>query len=147
MKSFFLQILEYNYHFNQKLIECFLTSNELVSERAVALLNHLINAQQIWNNRILPEDTLYGIWEQHATNVLESIDHNNYEKSIRIVNDFELNSIVQYSSSKGETYNNSIQDMLYHIVNHATYHRGQIAAEFRNSVIEPLITDYIFYKR
>ncbi len=147
MKSFYLQILEYNYHFNQKLIEGFLTSNELVSKRAVALLNHLINAHQVWNNRILPADTLYGIWEQHVTNVLESIDHNNYEKSIRIVNDLELNSIVQYSNSKGETYNNSIQDILYHIVNHATYHRGQIAAEFRNSGIEPLITDYIFYKR
>ncbi len=147
MKSFYLQILEYNYHFNQKLIGCFLASSELISERALALLNHIINAQQIWNNRILPEDTLYEIWEQHTTNLLESIDHNNYEKSIRIVNDLELHSIVQYSNSKGEIYNNSIQDILYHIVNHATYHRGQIAVEFRKSRIEPLVTNYIFFKR
>lgn len=147
MKSFFLEILEYNHHFNQKLIGCFLTSGELISERAVALLNHLINAHQVWNNRLSPEGTLYGIWEHHATSLLESIDHKNYEKSIRIVNDLELNNLVQYSNSKGETFNNTIQDILYHIVNHATYHRGQIAAEFRNSGIEPLITDYIFYKR
>lgn len=147
MKSFFLEILGYNCHFNQKLIERYLTSNKLVSERAVALLNHLINAHQVWNNRILPEEPLYGIWERHAINLLESMDHNNYEKSIQIVNDLELNKIVQYSNSKGETYNNSIRDILYHIVNHATYHRGQIAAEFRNSGIEPLMTDYIFYKR
>lgn len=147
MKSFYLQILEYNYHFNQKLIGVFLTYEEVLSERASALLNHIINAHQIWNNRILPEDKVYGVWEMRAADLLPDADRTNYEKSVRIVNDFELGNVIQYSNSKGQIYNNSIGDILYHIVNHATYHRGQIAAECRQSGMEPLITDYIFYKR
>lgn len=29
----------------------------------------------------------------------------------------------------------------------ATYHRGQIATDFKNTGLQPLVTDYIFYKR
>lgn len=147
MKSFYHQLLEYTHHFNQKLIDAFLTSETLMSERALALLNHIINAHQVWNNRILPEEAAYGIWEQRATDLLKDIDRNNHEKSMRIVHDMELDSIIQYSNSKGAVYNNSIQDILFHVVNHGTYHRGQIAVEFRKSGIDPLVTDYIFYRR
>ena len=37
--------------------------------------------------------------------------------------------------------------MLFHFVNHSTYHRGQIASNLKEHGIEPLVTDYIFYKR
>ncbi|QLH28398.1 MAG: hypothetical protein HWD63_02710 [Candidatus Parvibacillus calidus] len=39
-----------------------------------------------------------------------------------------------------------MKDIIFHIINHSTYHRGQIAMEFRQSGLEPLNTDYIFYK-
>lgn len=44
-------------------------------------------------------------------------------------------------------FTNTIGDILFHIVNHSTYHRGQIASDFRESDIEPLNTDYIMFKR
>ncbi|WP_209331385.1 DinB family protein [Lunatimonas salinarum] len=34
-----------------------------------------------------------------------------------------------------------------HIVNHSTYHRGQIATLFRESGLQPVVTDYIMLKR
>ncbi|MCF8317339.1 MAG: hypothetical protein K9I02_01220 [Haliscomenobacter sp.] len=55
--------------------------------------------------------------------------------------------IINYSNSKGQLFSNSIQDMLFHIINHSTYHRGQVATEFKRQGLEPLVTDYIFFKR
>lgn len=40
-----------------------------------------------------------------------------------------------------------IKDIMFHIVNHSTYHRAQIATELKDHGIEPLKTDYILYKR
>jgi uncharacterized damage-inducible protein DinB len=37
--------------------------------------------------------------------------------------------------------------MLFHIVNHSTNHRGQIAVDFKSNGITPLGLDYIHYKR
>jgi uncharacterized damage-inducible protein DinB len=47
----------------------------------------------------------------------------------------------------GDTYTNSVQEILFHIINHSTYHRGQIMAQLRESGLEAISTDYIFYKR
>ncbi|NNG11293.1 MAG: damage-inducible protein DinB, partial [Arenibacter sp.] len=41
----------------------------------------------------------------------------------------------------------TITDMLFHIINHSTHHRGQISVDLRNNAIEPPVLDYAFYKR
>ena len=51
------------------------------------------------------------------------------------------------TNSKGETFSNKIKDILFHIINHSTYHRAQIATDLKQNGIEPINTDYIFYKR
>jgi len=38
-------------------------------------------------------------------------------------------------------------EMLLHVVNHGTYHRGQIAAKVRELGGKPVSTDYIYYTR
>ncbi|MCH7396746.1 hypothetical protein MM236_02050 [Belliella sp. DSM 107340] len=60
---------------------------------------------------------------------------------------FDFNITADYSNSKGQKYSSSVRDILFHIINHSTYHRSQIASELKNQGIEPLITDYIFFKR
>ncbi|MGK7396080.1 MAG: DinB family protein [Candidatus Cyclobacteriaceae bacterium M3_2C_046] len=37
--------------------------------------------------------------------------------------------------------------MLYHIINHSTYHRAQIALISRQQLVIPPNSDYIFFKR
>lgn len=118
-----------------------------VSERSVQLFNHILNAHQIWNGRIEHEKNLFGIWEIHPIQDLKNINNLNYETSLRILDKYDLNQIVNYQNSKGDSFSNRVSDILFHIINHATYHTGQIATEFRQSGIEPLVTDYIFYKR
>ncbi len=44
-------------------------------------------------------------------------------------------------------FTNVIQDVLFHFINHSTYHRGQIAIQMKEAGLEPIATDYIFFKR
>jgi uncharacterized damage-inducible protein DinB len=54
---------------------------------------------------------------------------------------------VEYENSEGRTFANDVKDILFHVVNHSTHHRGQIMMDLRASGITPEPLDYIFYKR
>lgn len=74
------------------------------------------------------------------------IDNENYNHTLKI--HFHVNILDKISFTvKGQKFDSSMQDILFHIINQSTYHRGQIAMEFRNSGIEPINTEYILYKR
>ena len=116
------------------------------SEKCIKLLSHILNVHQIWNCKIQRERRLYGSREIHRIQDCSEIDKNNFEHSILILDKFELSQIIPYSNSKEEIFNNSVRDILFQVINHSTYHRGQIATEFRQNGLEPLLTDYTYYK-
>ena len=145
--DFFKDAFEYNYHFNQELIQLFENNSTAIPEKSIKLLNHLINAQQIWNERMLDEKISVGVWEIRALESLKNHNENNYNKSLQILNNTQLSQKISYKNSKGIEFSNTVQDILFHIINHATYHRGQIASDLKANGIEPINTDYIFYKR
>lgn len=147
MKPFFKELFDYSHHYNQQLSETFMESPDKTSDKAVALYNHLLNAHQIWNYRIEPKGTAFGVWEIHAVQDLKSIDRANYERTLQILDKFDLEETIHYSNSKGKVFRNSIRDVLFHIINHSTYHRGQIATAFKAHGLAPLVTDFIFFKR
>jgi uncharacterized damage-inducible protein DinB len=55
--------------------------------------------------------------------------------------------MIFYKNSTGKKYENTIREIITHVINHSTYHRGQIAMELRRLGIDPPPTDYIFYRR
>lgn len=147
MKQFFKELFEYGYHFNQELGNVFINRPDKTSEQAIKLYNHILNAHQIWNNRIEPKQPVFGVWEIHHIQDLKNINQTNYEQTLQILDKFDLSETINYANSKGQTFSNSIRDIFFHVINHSTYHRGQIATNFRQTELDPLITDYIFYKR
>lgn len=147
MKTFFKELFEYNYHYNQKLGDIFNVNTNQTSEKALKLYNHILNAHQIWNNRIDPRDPVFGIWDIHAITGLRDIDKVNYEHTLLIIDKFDLDKTINHPKIKGKPFSKKIREILFHVVNHSTYHRGQIATEFKQSGLEPLVTDYIFYER
>lgn len=147
MMHFFKELFEYNHNFNQKLGDVFNDSPSKTSAKAIKLYNHLLNAHQIWNNRIKSSQISFGVWELHPIEHCKDIDKTNFEHSMLILEKFALNETVNYANTKGQTFSNSIRDIFFHIINHSTYHRAQIATEYKQNGPDPLITDYIFYKR
>ena len=75
------------------------------------------------------------------------MDRTNHEQSLQILDNVDLDKMIHYNNTKGEASVNSVRDILFHVINHSTYHRGQIATEFRQNGLDPLVTDYIYYKR
>ncbi len=147
MKPFLKELFEYSHHFNQKLYHVFNDHPDKTTEKAIGIYNHMLNAHQIWNNRIDKKQEPFGVWEIRPIQNCQDIDNVNYEQTLFILEKFDLNETIQYQNSQGQLFSNSIRDILFHVANHSTYHRGQIAMEFRQNGLEPLVTDYIFYKR
>jgi|SRR5690606_25671361 len=146
MKEKFPELFEYSHCFNQKFITAIELHTSLLPERCFQLINHILNAHQIWNGRILNEGT-FEVWEIHPFEDLEKINESNFLNSLKIIENSDLSQIISYRNSKGNLFENKAEDILFHIINHSTYHRGQIALLFRKSGVEPLVSDYIFHKR
>lgn len=147
MEPVFKELFEYNHQMNQKILAAFDAHAGQVSEQAFRLMNHILNAQHIWNNRIEKQEEPYKVWQIHSPERLRAIDTANYHRTLEILRTVDFDRSVQYVNSQGNAYQNQVRDILFHAVNHSTYHRAQIATEFRRSGLEPLNTDYIAYKR
>lgn len=146
MKEKFAELFEYNFYFNDKLISFVSENFKVVPEKTMTLLNHLVNAQQIWNARINGESE-FEVWQINEWNRLTEINQKNYENSLQILNSLNVFDEIDYKNSKGQKFSNTIEDVLFHVINHSTYHRAQIATDIKNHGIEPMNSDYIFYKR
>lgn len=70
-----------------------------------------------------------------------------FEKSIRALNDAELNRVVEFKNTKGTLYRHPLWEMLVHLVNHSAYHRGQVTVLLRAVGAKPLATDMIVFFR
>lgn len=73
------------------------------------------------------------------------------EELIKFINEKDpsfLNTSYNYKTIKGEPFTNTVEDTLFHVVNHGTYHRGQIITMLRELGVTTLLsTDLIHYIR
>jgi uncharacterized damage-inducible protein DinB len=147
MKPFFTELYNYNHHFNLSILELIQTNPNVVSEKSIKWINHIINAHLIWNARINQQPTNQEVWGINTIENLISINSDNWQNSIKLLDTSDFDKLIEYTNSRGQTFTNSIRDILFHVINHSTHHRAQIASDLKLSGIDPPISDYIFYKR
>lgn len=145
MKAQLRALFEYHHHYSQQLI-VLLEENE-VSDEILQLFSHILNAQHIWNHRILSKEPLFTVWQVHEKQNLQHINQENYAQTLTILEKADLNAAFSYNTFMGQTFHNKIEDILFHMINHTTYHKGQIALLLKQQGITPIATDYIIYKR
>ena len=89
--------------------------------RAHEVLEHMLMAQRVWLERIgvevPPQEgdiefgavfvALNGLWKY-------------------VVEEGDLGAVVDYENLRGEKFRNSIGEIAMHVINHGTYHRGQL---------------------
>ncbi|MDT0643188.1 DinB family protein [Zunongwangia sp. F363] len=140
-KDFF----EQNYKANEIYIS---TLSRLNSSKTNSIFGHVLQAHQIWNERIngiFPKKI--DPWKNIEPGDWEVINEKNFQISLEIINGKDMQTRINYSNSKGEMFENTVEEILFHILNHSAYHRGQLALLIRALEKEPPYTDYIGFKR
>jgi len=111
------------------------------------LFSHVLNAQHIWISRIEGTPIQFEIWQEHAKKDFEEISRINFKRIKATFAEKELGEIITYKDSRGNEYKNKVGEMYMQMLNHSTYHRGQIVSMFKREGFVPPVTDYIYFKR
>ena len=129
------------------MIAGFTTLNS-IPQTSLKLFSHILNAHHIWNARITGRTPEFKVWQEHDIQVLGDIHYENQRNSFQIISsteDFEKR--IDYDDTDGRLLTDTIKDILFHIINHSTNHRGQIVMDFKANGLDPLASDYIHYNR
>lgn len=150
MKKHFIDLFKYNDWANQRMIIT-LEEEESDDYQLLLLLSHLISSQIVWLNRIkdLPTSP-FPLWEKYKLRELKTMNEESTANWIDFVNKHKQTSfdeLIFYKNSKGRKYENTLREMITHVINHSTYHRGQMIMVMKQLQIQPPVTDYIAYRR
>jgi uncharacterized damage-inducible protein DinB len=114
---------------------------------------HMWGAQNIWLRRLKGESLT--TWPHEPNQDSKEGQLNGLVQSAQNIldlvtskDDAFLNSLYSYTNMKGEPFRDSVEDTLFHVVNHSTYHRGQIITMLREAGVTNVVgTDLIHYLR
>lgn len=115
-------------------------------ERARSWMAHIVATERLWLARLRQEPSSLPVWPDLDLDVCaaELIDlQGEWMRCLDALSGEDLEDGVAYRNSKGEFWTSTVEDILTHVVLHAAYHRGQIAAAVREAGGTPAYTDFI----
>lgn len=161
MKEILEQYAAYNVWANQKLagiIEPL--PGELIHTMIPSSFNtihntliHMWDAESIWWQRMKLQEVIVvpgSSFGGTTTDVFASILHQNklWEAWIKNASVAALDHVFMYQNSMREQFKQPIYQMLLHVFNHGTYHRGQLVNMLRQAGINKIPkTDFIVWSR
>ena len=115
-------------------------------------LAHICGAEWIWLERFqgrspsaLPETSQFADvaslrkhWDELDTRLLSFV---------RRLTQEDLNRVFEYKTLKFGVYKNPLWQSMQHLVNHGTYHRGQVTTMLRQHGAQPILTDLMHFYR
>lgn len=148
MKRYFLKLYQYNAWCNKRVLDT-LTSQQVRDEKILTLMGHIVAAQYLWLYRIkgLPPAQVK-LWGEYSLEQLVRMAEEIGKEWLEFVEQTDdFNRELTYRNYVGDPYVNNVEMIMIHLVNHASYHRGQIAMQLRQKGYEPINTDFITYDR
>lgn len=150
MKAHYLQLWEYNCWANARILNA-LEENMAINNRIFLLTSHILVAQQVWFDRIqgvsAPIDRLWDTYDLPTLKRLHKQTSADWQAFLEESNAFDFKHEFAYKNSKGDNFSSCLADILTHLVNHGTYHRGQVSNLLKQERIDPPVTDYIAFAR
>ena len=144
------EVFNYNFAVNKFIIKSIQESNPFL-EKILKIFAHIVTAEKIWLMRLNGEDlSKQIIWPELSLNDCRNLLENNkkdYSNYLAGKDDHSIKTKISYKTSKGDSFETPVVDILMHVIIHSGYHRGQINALIRQGGDEPLNTDYIHYVR
>jgi uncharacterized damage-inducible protein DinB len=159
MKEILKQFAAYNEWANQLLLEVILAQPEEKQKAELPssfttlykTVLHMWDAESAWWQRmklherlIIPSETFNGSMADIANGLLNQ--SRQWKEWVAAASDLSLDHVFQYYNSKKESVKMPVFQMLLHVFNHGTYHRGQLVNMCRQLGIEKLPrTDFSFW--
>lgn len=117
-----------------------------------ATMTHIVAVEKLWLSRLAgkPETALMTVQEAPSLESLKSVWEDTAARTARFVSRLDeaaLEKTTDYVTTEGIRCANKVQEILQHVVNHSSYHRGQIASMMRQAGAVPLNTDLINFYR
>lgn len=161
MKEILKQLAAYSYWANQRLLDVIVVlPGEKQKQEIPSSFNslystvlHMWNAESIWWQRmklqeriIAPIEIFKGGMKDLANELLQQ--NKQWQEWVNNASDAMLDHVFQYQNSKKEQFKQPTYQMLIHVFNHGTYHRGQLVNMLRQLGIEKIPpTDFIIWSR
>ncbi|MBL8760019.1 MAG: DinB family protein [Phycisphaerae bacterium] len=120
--------------------------------RALGIMAHIQLARRIWLERAerLPTSPVpdwFPAWPLGQSTALAGELDRGWSTFLDSIREPDLERPVPYSNTKGERFANTLDDILIHVFNHSTYHRGQVARLVADAGGVRALTDYIGFFR
>lgn len=144
MKEILSQYASYNLWANQQITLAILQMPEEKHQQVVpgsfpslyTTVLHMWDANSIWwqrmklHERLVIPSQAFNPTMQEAINGLLNQDEQ-WEDWVHGANEMQLKHVFAYQNSRKEQFKQPIAEMLMHVFNHGTYHRGQLVTMLR----------------
>jgi uncharacterized damage-inducible protein DinB len=161
MKELLQQLCAYNIWANNLLLETIKNLPEELHQKETAssfnsLLKtvlHMWNAESIWWQRMKLQERILEPMESFNGTMRDAIDglksqNTLWNEWMLHVQEHHLDHVFQYQNKKGEQFKQPLYQMLIHLFNHGTYHRGQIVTILHQLGIKKIPRmDFIVWSR
>lgn len=150
MKNKFIKQFEFEYWSNSQILNT-LQSLEHKEERAQFLFSHLLSSHSMWFSRVTQTEMTCTLFQERTLAECEQLmleNLNGWKAFLSGKSETDLEQTIDFLGaweSVPKKRRMKIEDALIHLINHSSYHRGQIVASLKGKV-EPLpLTTYIMY--
>lgn len=115
-----------------------------------ATLVHVADATLIWSRRIAGAPVAGRAAEADVPTLddaarLFSQAHDAFDRLLPTLTPERLSAIWSYRNLEGKEFRLPLWAVLRHVVNHATYHRGQVASKLKRLGVDPPSTDLVVW--
>ncbi|HYD01370.1 MAG TPA: DinB family protein [Phycisphaerales bacterium] len=119
--------------------------------KALSIFAHTQQAAYLWLARlggIQPRPfNMFPDWTVEQTVADAAAVHEGWQRFLDALSTGDLTRAVEYTSTEGARYRGTVGDIVTHVFNHASYHRGQIAMLVTALGGTRAVTDYIAFTR
>lgn len=157
MKDKLLTWYDYNCWANEKVlnhlqsvpVDIFVKDVNLGFQSIAHVLGHIATADRIWFSRISNGISPTSLDFTPYTNVEEARNEFvHIQQSMRaFIESASIEQTISYKNTSGQPFEHTIEQIVQHVVNHGTYHRGNITTMLRVLGYNGVQTDYIVFLR
>lgn len=121
------------------------------SPRAHTLFCHLLNSHSMWLSRVTKTEMKVALFDERSLDECEDMIESNYQGWMAYLADKsseDLETSIEFMGAwenPPNKRNMQIEDALIHLINHSSYHRGQIIVHIKGKVEELPLSTYIMY--